>query len=150
MLLHTAPVLHLMFYDLLDRIKRRNIYRPAKIVELLLSHFVFLLMGYWEKKQIFSSIVCVFLCDKWEKPFSIVMNWIRACLSFAILWATLLCVRESRTKWRCLGITDGASLIYHMTDWFNCIIDCFFFCFVSMYMFCCCNTLPLLYMCLYK
>ena len=54
--------------------------------------------------------LCDSLCVKWEKSFSLVMNWMRARLSFAILRATLLCVRGSRTKWRCLGITDGASL----------------------------------------
>ena len=31
-------------------------------------------------------------------------------VSFAILRAALLCVRGSRTKWRSLGIIDGASL----------------------------------------
>ena len=51
-----------------------------------------------------------FVGDKWERLFSLVMNWIRTRLSFAILRATLLCVHGSRTKWRCLGITDGASL----------------------------------------
>ena len=39
-----------------------------------------------------------------------VMGWVRARLSFAIVQATLLCVRGSRTKWRSLGISDGASL----------------------------------------
>ena len=63
-----------------------------------------------KEADFFIHRICDFLCDKWEKPFSIVMNWIRARLSFAILRATLLCVRGSRTKWRCLGITDGASL----------------------------------------
>ena len=51
-----------------------------------------------------------FLAVKWERPFSVVMGWIQARLSFAILRATMLCVRGSRTKWRCLGIVDGASL----------------------------------------
>ena len=51
-----------------------------------------------------------FLAAHWERPFGLVMGWIRARLSFAILRATLLCVRGSCTKWRCLGITDGASL----------------------------------------
>ena len=41
--------------------------------------------------------LCDFLCVKWERPFSLVMNWIRTRLSFAILRATLLCVRGSRT-----------------------------------------------------
>ena len=39
-----------------------------------------------------------------------VMGWVRDRLSFAILWATLLCVHGSRIKWRSLGISDGASL----------------------------------------
>ena len=36
-----------------------------------------------------------FLAAKWERPYSVVMGWVRACLSFAILRATLLCVRGS-------------------------------------------------------
>ena len=39
-----------------------------------------------------------------------VMGWVRARISFAILRVTLLCVRGSRTKWRSLGISDDASL----------------------------------------
>ena len=50
------------------------------------------------------------LTVKWERPFSVIMGWIRARLSFAILQATLLSVRGSCTKWRCLGIVDGTSL----------------------------------------
>ena len=51
-----------------------------------------------------------FLAARWERPYSIAMGWVRARLSFAILRATLLCVRGSRTKWRSLGVVDGASL----------------------------------------
>jgi len=51
-----------------------------------------------------------FLAAKWERPYSVVTGWIRARLSFAILRAALLCVCDSRTKWRSLGIVDGASL----------------------------------------
>ena len=51
-----------------------------------------------------------FLAAKWERPYSVVMGWVRARLSFAILRATLLCVRGSRTKRRSLGISDGAFL----------------------------------------
>ena len=49
---------------------------------------------------------------KWDKSYSQVMGWIRARLSFAILRATVLCLRGSRTKWRCLGIEDRAPI-----DW---------------------------------
>ena len=53
-----------------------------------------------------------FLVAKWERPYSVVMGWVRAHLSFAFLRAALLCklVRDSRTKWRSLGISDGVSL----------------------------------------
>jgi len=47
---------------------------------------------------------------RWEQPFSVVSSWVRARLSFAILRAALLCVHGSCTKWRSLGIVDGASL----------------------------------------
>ena len=63
-----------------------------------------------KEADFFIHRLCDFLCAKWDRPFSLVMTWIRARLSFAILRATLLCVRGSRMKWRCLGITDGASL----------------------------------------
>ena len=45
------------------------------------------------------------LSAKWEKPFRVVMGWVPARLSFAILRAFLVCVRDSRQKWRSLGIT---------------------------------------------
>jgi len=41
---------------------------------------------------------------KWEQPISVVVSWVRACLSFAILRAALLCVHGSHTKWRSLRI----------------------------------------------
>ena len=57
-----------------------------------------------------------FLAAKWERLYSVVMGWVRARLSFAILQAALLCVRGSRTKWRSLGISDGASLPLILVD----------------------------------
>jgi len=51
-----------------------------------------------------------FLAAKWERPYTVVMGWVRASLTFAILWAALLCVHGNRTKWRSLGIVDGTSL----------------------------------------
>jgi len=50
------------------------------------------------------------LAMKWEKSYGVVMGWVRTRLSFAILRATMLCVRGSRTKWRSLGLLDGASM----------------------------------------
>ena len=57
-----------------------------------------------------------YLAMKWEHPFSVIMCWIRARLSFSILRATMLCVCGPRTKWRCLGIIDGMSLSLTV-DW---------------------------------
>ena len=51
------------------------------------------------------------LAHKWEKSNSEVLGWMRARLSFAILRATNLCLRGSRTKWRsAFGMDDGAGL----------------------------------------
>ena len=44
-----------------------------------------------------------FLAAKWERPYSVVSGWVRARLSFAILRAALLCVRDSCTKMEELG-----------------------------------------------
>ena len=57
-----------------------------------------------------------FLASRWERPYNVVMGWVRPRLSFAVLWAVLLCVRGSRTKWRSLGIVDGASLPINPVD----------------------------------
>ena len=50
------------------------------------------------------------LSVKWEKNYSVVMGYVRARLSFAIIRAALLCVRGSRTKWRSLSLADGAAI----------------------------------------
>ena len=39
-----------------------------------------------------------FLAARWERPYSVVMGWVRARLSFAILRTALLLVCGSRTK----------------------------------------------------
>ena len=50
------------------------------------------------------------LSSKWERNYSEVLCWIRTRLAFAILRATGLCVRGTRSKWRCLGLEDGAGI----------------------------------------
>ena len=57
-----------------------------------------------------------FLAARWERPYSVVMGWVRARLSFTILRAALFCMRGSRTKWRSLGIVDCASLPINVAD----------------------------------
>ena len=50
------------------------------------------------------------LSSKWERNYSEVLCWVRTRLAFAILRATGLCVRGTRSKWRCLGLEDGAGI----------------------------------------
>ena len=54
--------------------------------------------------------LAICLSSRWERSFADVIFWIRARLAFAILRATVLCVRGSRSRWRCLGLEDGASI----------------------------------------
>ena len=51
------------------------------------------------------------LSSKWERSYSEVLYWIHTRLTFVILCATGLCVRVTRSKWRCLGLEDGAGII---------------------------------------
>ena len=50
------------------------------------------------------------LSSRWDRCYTEVLCWIRMRLAFAILRATGLCVRGSRSKWRCLGLEDGAAI----------------------------------------
>ena len=50
------------------------------------------------------------LSAKWERSYSEAIGWIRSRLSYAVLRATLLCVWGSQSRWRSLGIVDGASV----------------------------------------
>jgi hypothetical protein len=50
------------------------------------------------------------LSAKWQKSYAETVGWVRTRLTFAIIRATGVCIRGSRTKWRTLGIDDGASL----------------------------------------
>ena len=43
------------------------------------------------------------LSTKREKPYSKTMNWVKCRLSFAVLRASSVCFRCTRTKWRSLG-----------------------------------------------
>ena len=43
------------------------------------------------------------LSTKWEKPYSKTMNWVKCRLSFAVLRASNVCFRGTRTKWTSLG-----------------------------------------------
>ena len=51
--------------------------------------------AYSFEAEFFNKRLDDFLAARWERPYSVVMGWVRACLSFAILQAALLCVHGS-------------------------------------------------------
>ena len=50
------------------------------------------------------------LSFKWHSNYSMLINWVRTRLSFAIIRATILCLRGSRTKWRAVNLLDSSPL----------------------------------------
>jgi len=50
------------------------------------------------------------LSSIWKKPYVIVMSFVRARLSFAILQASMLCMRGARARCRTFGPLYGASI----------------------------------------
>ena len=73
------------------------------------------------------------LLAKWEMDYGTVMGWVHARLSYMILHATLLCVQESCTKWRALGLVDEMSIAI---DKFCLFCFPIFICLVSMVSLC--------------
>lgn len=51
------------------------------------------------------------LALKWDLNYNVTINWLRSKLSIALLRATNLCIRGSRTKWRGLAFEDGGGII---------------------------------------
>ena len=47
------------------------------------------------------------LSAKWDRQDSITLHWIHTKSSFAIITATGLCIRGSRSKWRGIAIDNG-------------------------------------------
>ena len=62
--------------------------------------------------ECFIQLLADKIAQKWKTTYAEVAGWIRARLSFAILRATNVCLRGSRTKWRSgTGFDDGAGLL---------------------------------------
>uniref|UniRef100_A0A1X7VX53 Uncharacterized protein n=1 Tax=Amphimedon queenslandica TaxID=400682 RepID=A0A1X7VX53_AMPQE len=51
----------------------------------------------------------------WHRDYSTTINWICTRLLFAIIRATILCLKGSRTKWRSVNISDGSPLDFIMS-----------------------------------
>ena len=75
----------------------------------------------------FIIIIIIIISSTWERHYGEVIRWLRVRLAFALVWATNVCVRGSRTKWHSLGLEDGAAVPF---DYFYCWIigDDFCFC----------------------
>uniref|UniRef100_A0A1X7SRE2 Uncharacterized protein n=1 Tax=Amphimedon queenslandica TaxID=400682 RepID=A0A1X7SRE2_AMPQE len=50
------------------------------------------------------------LASKWERPYSVVVHWLRVKMSMALLRATDLCLRGTRSKLRPMLIEDDAPI----------------------------------------
>jgi len=46
----------------------------------------------------------------WEHHYGEIVEWLRAHLAFALVQATNVYIRGSRTKWRSFGLEDGAAI----------------------------------------
>ena len=51
------------------------------------------------------------LSYKWERNYSTVVSWVRTRITFAIIRASVLCLRGSRTKWQSMEMADGSPLL---------------------------------------
>ena len=81
------------------------------------------------------SEICVFirrlsdqLATKWDRPYNIILNWVRTKISFALVCSTDLCIRGSHTKWCGMNFEDGlsiknnfynSSLLINLTSYFK-------------------------------
>ena len=63
-----------------------------------------------KEAEVFLKMIGEGLSTRWDRSYSEVMGWVRARMLFAILRATILCLRGARAKWRCLGLEDGTPL----------------------------------------
>uniref|UniRef100_A0A1X7UHG6 Uncharacterized protein n=1 Tax=Amphimedon queenslandica TaxID=400682 RepID=A0A1X7UHG6_AMPQE len=54
---------------------------------------------------------------KWDQPYGQVIYWVRKRLSFALLRATGLCLRGTRSKLRSIHFEDGAGISPHSNDY---------------------------------
>jgi hypothetical protein len=50
------------------------------------------------------------LSCKWSQQYGLTLHWIRTKLSFALIRATNLCIRGSRSRWKGIGTEDGSGI----------------------------------------
>ena len=63
-----------------------------------------------EEAETFLKIMADRLATKWDKSYSTIFHWIRMRIAFALLRATDLCIRGSRTRLKGLNMENGAGI----------------------------------------
>ena len=74
------------------------------------------------KAVCFLKRLTIGLSSRWDRSYPEVLCWIQTRPAFAILHATGLCVLGSRSKWRCLGLEDGAAIDNLTWSAISCVI----------------------------
>ena len=89
--------------------KRRKYSEASQEKHIAFTPLIFSVDGLMAREsKIFLSRLTDRLASKWEKPYSIIMNCVKLNLNFAILRASNLCIRGTRSKWRSFRYEDGA------------------------------------------
>ena len=61
-----------------------------------------------KEAKVFLDLLADKFSLKWGKPYSCVVHWLRAKMSFALLRATDFCIRGKRSAIRERNVLDGA------------------------------------------
>ena len=75
-------------------------------------HFAVRWMDCWGMRLRLSleDLETVYIAVKWERSYCEVKGWVWARLVFAVLRSSIMCLRGASTKWRRLGLVDGAPI----------------------------------------
>ena len=95
-----------------EKEKKRKYNEAAMARHASFSPFVVSVDGRMGREaRVFLKRLAEKLTMRWQKPYSEVMGWVQARMSFATLRATNRCIRGSRLRWRSgLGMDEGAGL----------------------------------------
>ena len=64
-----------------------------------------------KEAALFLGRIADWLSVAWGRSYGNVLGWLKACLGFAVIRATNICLRGLRVTWRSgAGIDDGACL----------------------------------------
>ena len=81
--------------------ERRAIFCPLIVTMKGFAH---------QSMQPFLRRIAAWLSAKWQKPLSMVSNWMRVRVQFALTKAVDLRTRGSRKRWRSSGFEDGEGI----------------------------------------